>query len=215
MPRCRVENVNIMSPINNNIMADSIIATVTRIGVNSQPLQNDIQLCAFIEPPSPYSPTNDKALLPMFHASYFSEFKLDEAWGCGNIACSQRPMSSSGWKEFKILMLMFTCTECCFYTGHHSITVGNDRYIKSIHTTTNWYNGVFISSFAQLASHYAHITCNERNGVTIDMTMVIHVTFQKKQLEVSQYKALPDGVTRVVAIMHYADQTMQWWRLLH
>jgi hypothetical protein len=95
------------------------------------------------------------------------------------------------------------------------MTVGNARYIKSIHTPTNWYDSDFILSFTQLASHYAHITCNERNGVTIDMTMVIHVTFQKKQLEVSQYKALPDGVTRVVAIMHYADQTMQWWRLLH
>jgi hypothetical protein len=87
------------------------------------------------------------------------------------------------------------------------MTVGDDTYIMSICTTTNWYDGYFIGSFAQLASHYAHVTYNERNSVSenIDMPMVIHVTFPRQQLEVGQYKALPDGVTRVVAIMHDAD----------
>ena len=37
------------------------------------------------------------------------------------------------------------------------------------------------------------------------MPMAIHVTFPRQQLEVGQYKALPNGVTRVVAIMHDTD----------
>jgi hypothetical protein len=72
----------------------------------------------------------------------------------------------------------------------------------------SWYDGDFIDSFAQLASHYAHLTYNECNSVitkNIDMPVVIHVTFPRQQLEVGQYKALPDGMTRVVAIMHDAN----------
>jgi hypothetical protein len=197
--RCTVENANIMRPINNNIMIINIITPVASIGVNSHPLQDDIQLCGFIEAPVPSSPTNDDALIPTFYSSYFSKFKLEEAWGRENITHSQRPLSSSGWREFKLLMPILTCTDCCFHTGHHSVTVG-------ICTTTNWYNGVFILSFTQLASHYGHVTFNEQNGVSknINLSMVIHVTFPKEQLEVGQYKALPDDVKRVVAIMHDA-----------
>jgi hypothetical protein len=64
-----------------------------------------------------------------------------------------------------------------------------------------------VSSFAQLASHYAHITVNERFSVTdnIDVPQVIHVTYLREELEVGQYKALPQGVTRVAAIVHDAD----------
>ena len=137
----------------------------------------------------------------------FSKLNLVEAWGRGNIARSERPLSSSGRKEYKFLMPMLTCMDCCFPTGRHSITVGDDRYIESISTTTNWYDGVFVSSFAQLASHYAHLTVNERFSVTdnIDVPLVIHVTFPREELEIGQYKALPEGVTRVAAIVHDAD----------
>jgi hypothetical protein len=69
------------------------------------------------------------------------------------------------------------------------MTVSNDTYIESIGTTTNWYEGDFIGSFAQLVSHYAHVTYNERNSVSknIDMPIVIHVMFPRQQLEVGQY----------------------------
>ena len=104
-------------------------------------------------------------------------------------------------------MPTLNCTECCFHSGRYCMAVGDDTYIESICTRTNWYGRDFIGLFAQLALHYAHLTYNECNSVSknIDMPMVIHVRFPRQQLEVGQYKALPDGVTRVVAIMHDAD----------
>lgn len=206
------ENFEVLRPSEDvGITIQDINPPVANIGTNSQPTQNEtqteIQLCGVIEPTTLTHPSNDEATLPTFRSSYFSEFKLDEAWNHGNIARSQRPLSSSGRREYKFLMPTLNCTDCCFHTGRYCMTVGDDTYIESIRTTTNWYDGDFIGSFAQLASHYAHVTYNERNSVSenIDMPMVIHVTFPRQQLEVGHYKALPDGVTRVVAIMHDAD----------
>jgi hypothetical protein len=74
--------------------------------------------------------------------------------------------------------------------------------------TTNWYEGVFISLFALLAAHYAHITYDERHSTLcqrVNLPLLIHVTYPKETLVEGQYKALPPGVTRVVAVLHEAD----------
>jgi hypothetical protein len=74
--------------------------------------------------------------------------------------------------------------------------------------TTNWYDGVFISSFAQLAVHYAHITYDKRHSTLrqrVNLPLLIHVTYPKETLVEGQYKALPPGITRVVAVLHEAD----------
>jgi hypothetical protein len=42
---------------------------------------------------------------------------------------------------------------CCFPHGDAYIQVGDEAYMHSITYTNNWYNGVFVSSFAQLAAH--------------------------------------------------------------
>jgi hypothetical protein len=79
--------------------------------------------------------------------------------------------------------------------------------MSSMTNTTNWYNGVFISSFAQLAAHYAHITYEERHSTLsqrVNLPLLIHVTYPKETLVEGQYKALPPGVARVVAVLHEA-----------
>ncbi len=73
---------------------------------------------------------------------------------------------------------------------------------------TNWYDGVFISSFSQLVAHYAHITYDERHNSLpqqVNLPLLIHITYPKDTLLEGQYKALPPGVTRVVAVLHKAD----------
>ncbi len=100
------------------------------VGTNSQPPQNEIQLCGVIKPVTLTHPSNDEATFSTFCSSYFSEFKLDEAWNHGNIARSQRPLSSSGRREFKFLMPTLNCTEYCFHTGRYCMTVGNDTYMS-------------------------------------------------------------------------------------
>jgi hypothetical protein len=74
--------------------------------------------------------------------------------------------------------------------------------------TTNWYNGVFISLFAQLAAHYTHITYEEHNSTQsqrVNLLLLIHVTYPKETLVPGQYKAIPPGVTSVIAVLHEED----------
>ncbi len=62
--------------------------------------------------------------------------------------------------------------------------------------------------FAQLATHYAHITYQERNGVTeeqVVLLLLIHVTYPKETLLDDQLKSIPEGVPTVVAVLHDAD----------
>ncbi len=71
-----------------------------------------------------------------------------------------------------------------------------------------WYDGVFISSFAQLAAHYAHLTVLDQSSVLGDKykhPLLLHVTYPNQILQEGEYKALPDRVTKVVAVMHDRD----------
>lgn len=85
------ENFEVLRPSEDvGITIQDINPPVANIGTNSQPTQNEtqteIQLCGVIEPTTLTHPSNDEATLPTFRSSYFSEFKLDEAWNHGNIA---------------------------------------------------------------------------------------------------------------------------------
>ncbi len=67
---------------------------------------------------------------------------------------------------------------------------------------------MFISSFAQFAAHSAYITALERLSVLGDsykQPLLLHVTYPNQILQVGEYKAFPDHVTKVVAVMHDRD----------
>ncbi len=75
-------------------------------------------------------------------------------------------------------------------------------------TNRLWYDSVSISSFAQLAADYAHLTVSERSSVLGDnykQPLLLHVTYPNQILQGGKYKALRDDVTKVVAIMHGRD----------
>jgi hypothetical protein len=75
---------------------------------------------------------------------------------------------------------MLTCGECCFTHAKTLISVGDMDYLISNRSTNRWYDGVFISSFAQLAAHYAHITILEQLSVLGDsykQPLLLHVTY--------------------------------------
>jgi hypothetical protein len=93
----------------------------------------------------------------------YSTFTVQEAWDHDNIAWYHQPLGGS-CNKFQFLWPMLTCRDCCFLHGAPYIQIGNNYYISSMNNTTNWYDGVFISLFAQLAAHYAHITYEERNS---------------------------------------------------
>jgi len=129
--------------------------------------------------------------LETFRASEFSTFTVQEAWDHGNIARLYQTLSSR--EEFKFLWPRLTCTDCTF--PHHKpfIQIGDEDYMASITNTTNWYDGVFISSFSQLAAHYAHITKNERPSLPsqVNLPVLIHITYPMDFLQEGQYKSVP------------------------
>ena len=111
---------------------------------------------------SPPPVVNDITEQETFRAREHSTFTVqEEAWDHGNIACLFKPLGLR--REFKFLWPVLTCSECTFVHGAKPfIQINDEQFMASITNTTSWYNGVFISSFAQLAAHYAHITKDKR-----------------------------------------------------
>ncbi len=56
-----------------------------------------------------------------------------------------------------------------------------------------------------MAAHYVHLTVLEQASVLGDnckQPLLLHVTYPNQILQEGEYKALPDHVTKVVAVMH-------------
>ena len=155
---------------------------------------------------SPPPVNNDIGEQQTFRAREHSIFTVQQAWDHGNIARLFKPLGSRG--EFKFLWPSLICGECTFVDGAKPfIQIGDEQYLSSITNTTNWYDGVFISSFAQLAAHYAHITADERPSLPsgVHLPLLIHITYPMEFLQAGQYKPLRQGITRVVAVLHDKD----------
>jgi hypothetical protein len=110
--------------------------------------------------------------------------------------------------EYKFLFPTVTCSECCFSHLKTLISVGDSDYLHSNRFSNRWYNGVFISSFAQLVARYAHLTVSEQSSVLGDkykQPLLLHVTYPHQILQKGKYKVLPDHVAKAVAVMHDRD----------
>jgi hypothetical protein len=117
------------------------------------------QITSDSPPPVDKEPTEPT----MFCVREYSTFTAQEVWDHGNIAQYHQPLVGT-CDEFQFLWPMLTCRDYCFPHGAPYIQIGDDDYISSMTNRTNWYYGVFISLFAQLAAHYAHITYDERHS---------------------------------------------------
>jgi hypothetical protein len=143
-----------------------------------------------------------------FRVLEYSTFTLQEAWDNGNIAQNHSILSRQHRVEYKFLFPTLTCGECCFLHLKTLVSVGDSDYLHSDRLTNRWYDGVFISSFAQLVAHYVHLTVSEQSSVLGDsykQPLLLHVTYPNQILQEGEYKALPDHVTKVVAVMHNRD----------
>ncbi len=115
-----------------------------------------------------------------FRVLEYLTFTLQEAWDNGNLARNHSILS--GWQriEYNFLFSMLTCGEYCFPHAKTLISVEDRDYLTSNRSTNRWYDGVFISSFVQLAAHSAHITALERLSVLDDsykQPLLLHVTY--------------------------------------
>jgi hypothetical protein len=170
---------------------------------NTPPLSNLTPTCQLtFDSPQPVVNKPSITELETFRASEYSTFTVQEAWDHGNIARLYETLSSR--EEFKFLWPRLTCRECTF--PHHKpfIQIGDEDYMASMTNTTNWYHGVFMSSFSQLAAHYAHITKDERPSLPLQVKLpiLLHITHPMEFLQEGQYKSVPQGITKVVAVTH-------------
>jgi hypothetical protein len=199
--------------------------TVTQVSILLQMFQrevsNSVSLAApKAAPPGPdrtmtvslWSETTGEAVAnkhpETFRVLEYLTFMLQEAWDNGNIAQNHSILSGQHRVEYKFLFPTLTCDECCFPHSKTLISVGDSDYLNSNRSTNRWYDGVFISSFAQLAAHYTHLTVLERSSVLGDsykQPLLLHITYPNQILQEGKYKALPDHVTKVVAIIHDRD----------
>ncbi len=112
--------------------------------------------------------------------SVYETFNLADAWANGKIARQDFPLSHKSKKAFNIIRPTLTCSECCHVGSDHKqvLMVYDDDYIESIKSSDKWWDGVFIGSFAQMASHYAHCTVTERRSIldSTPLPQVFHVT---------------------------------------
>ena len=98
-----------------------------------------------------------------------------------------------------MILPTLTCRDCCHvgYDHKQMIMVHDDDYVESIRSSTRWWDGVFIGSFAQMASHYTHSTINEHTSA-LDSTPLpqgMHVTYPKERITVEQFMRFPSNVT--------------------
>ena len=132
------------------------------------------------------------------HSKTKSVFTLKEAWERG----FSRPWSQSGDRqEYNFIWCTLTCVDCCC-NRIFTVQVGDDSHIEYISTSQIWYDGIFMSSFAQLAAHYAHTTSGllERcMPVAEVLPKLIHVTYPREDIEAA---AIPPNITTVVGILH-------------
>ncbi len=102
------------------------------------------QITSDYPPPVVNEPTEPTT----FCVREYSTFTVQEAWDHGNIARYHQPLGTRD--EFQFLWPTLIRRDCCFPHGVPYIQIGNDDYISSMTNTTNWNNGVFISSFSQI-----------------------------------------------------------------
>jgi hypothetical protein len=143
--------------------------------IPSQTFQEDVSNSVSLAAPKAAPPGPDRTMtgslwtgqtvanehLETFRVSKYSTFTLQEAWDNGNITRNHSILSGRQRIEYKFLFPIMTCGECCFPHAKTLISVGDSDYLTSNKSTNRWYDGVFISSFAQLVAHYAHLSVLE------------------------------------------------------
>ena len=183
------------------------VAAIAPIDLTISPPHSNQTYCQLtFDSPQPEVVIEESTEQETYRASEFSTFTVQEAWDKGNIARYYQTLSSR--EEFKFLWPRLTCMECTFPHQKPFIQIGDEDYMNSITQTTNWYDGVFIASFSQLAAHYAHITKDERSTTIpspVNLPLLIHITYPNEFLQEGQYKSIPPDITRVVAVVHDRD----------
>jgi hypothetical protein len=194
-------------PMQQDILPPSFQEDVAmQLNIHSQTFQGEVSNSVSLAAPKAAPPGPDRTMtgslwtkqnvpnkhLQTFWVLEYLTFTLQEAWDNGNIARKHSVLSGRQRIEYKFLFPMLTCGECCLPHAKTLISVGDRDYLTSYRLTNRWYDGVFISRFAQMAAHFAHITASEQLSVSGDsykQPLLLHVTHPNQILQEGKYKA--------------------------
>jgi len=150
--------------------------------------------------PTIAQPTSYRSTIPF-------EGTVRSAWQDEHIARSAEPMNTADGRSYRFICARLTCDQCCFPMRNRMLVMGDDDYLNACRSTNRWYDGDFVSSFATVASHYAHKTLSQRLGQTDypPLPQLLIVTFPRQELQPNVIKALKPETQRVVGVIHDTD----------
>ena len=143
----------------------------------------------------------------------YHRYPISEAWKVV-IADDTYPLSHEKLEvnKFKKLTPTLTCADCCQQAAHSKriIHVIEDAYNDSIVTnSTMWWDCEFITSFTQLAAHYAHSVMRPdmenlkvSNQILPPVPQVMHLTYPRDPITEDKIINFPKDVETIVAVLH-------------
>ena len=111
-----------------------------------------------------------------------------------------------------MLVPTLTCADCCQQGPHsqHKVNVIEDDYLNSIVDNDRmWWDGDFITSFTQMAAHYAHSvmypamqSLNISNQTIQQVPQVMHLTYPRDPITKEKIIHFRKDVETIVAVLH-------------
>lgn len=107
-------------------------------------------------------------------------------------------------KTYQFVYATLECT-CCF-AGSNIIPIGNEQYHHDNMNTRRWYDFDFISGFAALVAHEAHMDERTYSQSNMQMqTQLVHCHWPEGQPAIEECRDLPSNNERVVSVLHNRD----------
>ena len=134
-------------------------------------------------------------------------YTVDEAWRMGKAVKSEskggRGRSSRAFtREYNFVYPSLLCN-CCCWQGSCLIPIGDESYQNDCENTQRWWDTDFISGFAALIAHEAHVHGHLRGCQP--RTQLIHCPFPRTFPDKQECKELDPSIDRIVSVLHSVD----------
>ena len=101
-------------------------------------------------------------------------------------------------KKYKFVYPSLACTTCC-HLGSNFVPVGDAEYLNDCRTTKRWFDFDFISGFAALVSHEAHLKNDSQSHSPVHL---VHCPYPQEVPSEGSCRHLPEGTERVVSVLY-------------
>lgn len=129
-------------------------------------------------------------------------YTAEEAWEQDKVKkVDSRSLSSRRTKKYNFVYATLQCPSCCI-TGSHTIVMGDEEYLSDSQFTRRWYDFDFISGFAALVAHEAHLESHNQSLDFTTSTQLVHCLHPHATPEVSSCYNLNEDTDKIVSVLH-------------